>query len=316
MKKTILIIIILCLFVGCSSEQQPAIKTENALIISLNILDSTITFYNEQEDKVITWKLDHPFKDAVLLNYDEILFMHPKNNQAFIYQLSTGQQIASWEIGKGMEKVIVYNDTVYFSNQANNSVDLYSLNGQKQTEVQVEGKPFLLLPHENKLFVSLYNKNKMTVIDLSHLNVTNTFSTDEKVVDGFMNENKLWLGGHGQGEHIQENVILYDITSGEEFFHIPAGTMPIGFASHGQYVYVISHGSNQLFKINMKTYKIESTKTIGPNPFSIVYYHDSLYVDLYDNNKLLKIDPTDLTILKEIDVGEGPFQLLIRNEGT
>ena len=87
--------------------------------------------------------------------------------------------------------------------------------------------------------------------------------------------------------------------------------MPVNFAQWNQNIFVLSHGSNTLYKLSESGEELKSTQ-IGANPFALSVYHDELIVAGYDSNDIYFIDPQNLKIIQKVNVGHGPFQLIVR----
>jgi len=317
-KKVMLITIwaLLSIVSGCSIDQ-PIIPENKSLAITVNIKDMTLSFVDLEEAKVIeTWKMDKPYTGGVLLPDNDSLLLYGKQVETVdIYSLSKGKRINSWETGKGIVEGVLLPDSeeLAFSDQDRQSVRFFHFDGKEIEEVVKTGNPLALIPTNSQLFVVSYNSNKLTIVDLESKEITNQFSIHSAATGAIIQEekNEIWIGGHGLGSELESYIHVYDSESGGLKRKISAPIMPINLLHNNDETYVLSHGSNSLYKIS-DVGVIQEKITVGANPFEMTEYKDQVIVAGYDSNDIHFITKKDLSIGKSVKVGKGPFQIIIR----
>lgn len=123
---------------------------------------------------------------------------------------------------------------------------------------------------------------------------------------------EIWIGGHGDGNQVNEKVLVYSLQSGEMVRSLHAPFMPVNITKDNKYVYALSHGSNTLRKFDVSTYKEVASVEVGSNPFAFLKSGAEGYVASYDSDEVCVMDMKNLKIKQTIKVGKGPFQLIER----
>ncbi|MFC3886165.1 hypothetical protein ACFOU2_22830 [Bacillus songklensis] len=321
MKKTALFVpACLLLLTGCSSEHLSSVSPKEDYVVTVNIQDHSLSFIETDSHKEVTWVMPFSFQRAEFLTSDQLLLYGKELDGVYIYELSSGKQLDKWKTGKGIENMIRSSDAskVYAADQHRRSLRVFTPEGKQLKEVKLDSAPFTIIESNDKLYVSSYEKADMYVIDKASWKVTDRFQTHPRAVGGFIDEKKdeLWLGGHGSGEMIQDDIYIYSLSNGTLKEKIAAPVMPVDFAKSGNELYVLSHGSNDLWKIDYKTKRIMKKIETGSNPFSMKRFRNKLYIASYDSNKVQIIDLSTFQTIKQIPVGTGPFQLLVREDET
>jgi YVTN family beta-propeller protein len=320
LKKTVLFVsACLWLLAGCSSSEQfPVIPPQEDYVITANIQDHSLSFINPASYETTTWTLPFAFERALLLEADRLLLYGKELDRAYVYELSTGRKIGEWKTGSGIGHMVLSTDgsLIYAADQVKNALRTFSLDGTQRHEVKLQSAPFTILESHDKLYVNSYEEERMNVIAKSSWRKIADFPTQSRTVGGWVDEEKeeLWLGGHGSGEYIQDDIYVYSLTDGQlkEKIHTPV--MPIDFIRSRDLMYVLSHGSNDLWKIDYETKQVQGKIETGSNPFSMKQLHRKLYIASYDSNKVQVIDLGSFETIQQIPVGTGPFQVLVREE--
>ncbi|MDQ0243031.1 YVTN family beta-propeller protein [Bacillus fengqiuensis] len=320
MQKTVLFVLA-CpwLLTSCSSpERLPSIPVQADYVMTVNIQDHSLSFIDTESYEEKTWTLPFAFQRAVFLTEDQLLLYGKELDRAYVYELSSGKALGEWKTGKGIENMVLSADGthVYAADQKRNSLRVFTLDGKQHEEMKLDSAPFTILESSDKLYVASYEEAYMSVILKSSWKTAGTFPAPPRSVGGWIDENKdeLWLGGHGSGEQIQDDIYIYSLTDGTLKEKITTPVMPIDFARAQNHVYALSHGSNELWKIDYDTKRIEEKIETGSNPFSMKLFQDKLYIASYDSNKVQVVDLKTFQTIKQIPVGTGPFQLFVREE--
>ncbi|MDQ0883638.1 hypothetical protein [Peribacillus sp. V2I11] len=87
--------------------------------------------------------------------------------------------------------------------------------------------------------------------------------------------------------------------------------MPIKFLENAEGIFVLSHGTSSLYKLNER-YEVVKNKVVGVNPFEMANFNEDVVVAGYDSDEVYVMDAETVDVKKTIKVGEGPFQLMLR----
>ncbi|WP_078410896.1 YncE family protein [Priestia abyssalis] len=320
MKKAVLFVLACSwLLTSCSSpEQLPSIPVQEDYVMTVNIQDHSLSFIDTESYEEKTWTLPFAFQRAALLTDDQLLLYGKELDRVYIYELSSGKATDEWKTGKGIENMVLSKDGthVYAADQKRHSLRVFTLDGKQHEEIKLDSAPFTILESSDKLYAASYEEAYISVISKSSWKTIGTFPAPSRSVGGWIDEQKdeLWLGGHGSGEQIQDDIYIYSLTGGTLKETITTPVMPIDFAHDQDHVYVLSHGSSELWKIDYDTKRIEEKLETGSNPFSMKLFHEKLYIASYDSNKVQVVDLKTFETIKQIPVGTGPFQLFVREE--
>lgn len=306
---------------SCSEKRLPQIPADISFAATVNIKDMTISFVDlEKKELAAEWAMDKPYTGALILpDNDSILLYGKQLETADLYSLKEGKLIDTWETGEGIVNGILLNtNDIAFADQNLNKIRFFNLNGEEEKRVKTERDPLTLLESaaENKLFVLSFKDEKLGIIDLKSKAGSGEFTIHPSASGAWINEKngEIWIGGHGEGAEIEQNIHVYDTETGKLKKKIPAASMPVNFLGQENNVYVLSHGSNMLYKINDSGEEAASV-SVGANPFELAFAKDILLVAGYDSNDLHILEPKNLKTLKKIKVGEGPFKIVIRESG-
>lgn len=311
----------LLLLTGCQLIHYPEIPRDHSIIISVNLLEKSLSFVDAETGKEeARWSLKNPVTGALLMPDDDTLMTYGEQMEEVIfYKLSTGREVDSWEVGEGIVHAMIGRDgeTIYLVDEGTDSVRYFNRNGEEQASVKVGRDPSEIIQSEDgsKLYVINFHDSSASVIDVRNQTVENTFSVAAYPAGGVLHENELWLGGHGEGAEVQRDITIYGTENMELIDHVNAPAMPIDIIAYDGNIFSLSHGSNKLRKINPETRESIGEVVVGANPFDVLAAKGKLYIASYDSSEIIVVDPKTLRINKLSDVGKGPFHLLFR-EGT
>ncbi len=311
---------IILMLAGCQGEAFTKVPKSESVLISADILDHRLTFTNtESGKKTAVWELEEPFTGALLLpDHNTIIIYGPKMEEALVYNMEKGTPSGKWDTGTGIVNAKLSRDgaRVFFADQNDNTLRFFSLAGHEEGEIKTGKSPLTILPHKEKNIVYVVNFHEPTVsvIDTSQMKVAREIAVEPASAGGVLIEesDELWLGGHGEGKNLQKSVVVYDAVSGAKKAEIEAPVMPVDLTYHKGRVYVLSHGSNELRKVDPDSKEIIDTLVVGANPFEILAAENRLYLASYDSGEVFSVDPDSLEVLDQYKVGRGPFQLIYR----
>jgi len=313
----VLLFTVLYLFLlsGCIQRSYPPI-TEDSFLFTLNLRDASLSFVNDKGEMFAEWKMDELYTGGVLLpDHDQLLLYGNQLEQADIYSLSKGERIKQFEVPEGMTGVLYSKELneFIFANKEDRSLYFYNMNGEKIRQARTGRYPMTLEEYNGYLYVVNYQDTYLSKINLK------TGETVQKIniptsSTGLLirpEEGELLVGGHGQGTKPQSSVQIISLESGRKVGELYAPLMPVDFLEEEGCLYILSHGTNMIYRYNQEKILTEE-RPIGANPFEVESFGSKIAVAGYDNNKVYFLHPDTLTIEKEIKVGEGPFIIFVK----
>ncbi|MFE8695835.1 YncE family protein [Cytobacillus sp. FJAT-53684] len=317
--RIVIFLIAATLLSACSMKSYPPIQENVSIAATVNIKDKSITFIDiDSQEKLAEWEMEKPYTGAVILPDKDTILLYGKHVEtADLYSLKMGKLIDTWETGEGIinGKMLQTNAEIALVDQNLDKIRFFNIDGEEQWQMSTERDPLTILEAEKSkhLFVLSFNREKLTVIDLDKKEKLNGYPIHPSAAGAWLNENlnEIWIGGHGSGAEIEKDIHVYDSLSGQFKRKIPAPSMPVNFLGINNQVFVLSHGTSMLYKLNEMGEVINSV-IIGANPFDCVYINGQLLIAGYDSNDLHIVNPETLEIIKTIPVGSGPFQIVLR----
>lgn len=279
----------------------------------MNILEPSMTFYDQSGDEIAEWQFEKGYTGALLIPNDRVLLYGHQLTEADIYELSTGKYLKSINTGLGTTNAhFDYEQKkIFITNSETDSVTSFDHLGRKLGECQLTDYPMSMASFNGLLYVINYKDTLLSVVNMDTM-----LLHDEWTIEGSSNgilivpeTNTVWLGGHGEGNKPNQTVDVYDLESGELKNHLDVSIMPVGFSRTEEEIYIINHGANELYATTLEGETLWY-KEIGANPFAVATFQDYVVVAGYDDHKLYFLH--DQEIIKTIDTGSGPFQLLVR----
>jgi YVTN family beta-propeller protein len=309
---------------GCEQEALPAVPKQMEVLISVNVNDESVTFFDIQTGrKVAEWKLRKRIKGAVLLPDDRTLLLYGSElDRVYLYDMRTGREKNEWKTGKGIVGALVSNkgNTVFLADERQKTLRIFDGNGKEKAKIKVGNKPLTLLQNKagTTIYVIDFHNTKAYVVDVDKRRVIRTFSVPKFAFGGLLRDGRqeLWIGGHGSGSTVETNIRIYSIKTGALIKLMKAPSMPVSFVETNEGIFALSHGSNILRKWD-DSGNLKASVTIGANPFIMIGANERLYIASYDSNEIYVVDQRTMKIIARWKTGKGPFQLLIRkgNDG-
>ena len=171
-------------------------------------------------------------------------------------------------------------------------------------------------PDEKELYVFHLNGASLSVIDLKTQKVQKTMPTNPSPMGGLYiaERNEIWVGGHGVGDVPEKNISIFSLQDGKKKGDIPAPLMPVDFIQFdSKTAFVLSHGTNTLYRLDILTGKETGNLQLGANPFGLASGKDKLYVSSYDSNQVFIVKyQYSLKVLQTFNVGSGDLQIVLR----
>lgn len=311
--KTFMIVVVILLLTSCNKEEFPPINQHQSFVASVNILQPSITFYNNSGEKIENWILDKAYTGAALIDHDKIILYGHQLEEAHLYELSSGKKIKTIQTGIGTTNSYYDKDEklLFLTNSKTNTVTSYNNYGDKLSETKLRNYPMSMESYDGKLYVINYKDTILSVVDMQTFQVIDEW-TIEKSSSGILllpEQQTIWIGGHGEGSKPNQSIKVLDLQSGNTVNEIKVSIMPVGFSQNENEVYVVNHGANELDVLSDRgeiLWKLE----VGANPFAVSYFNQSIVVVGFDDHTMYFIK--DGKIEKSIETDKGPFQLLVR----
>lgn len=298
---------------GCRDEKFPSINHHQSFVASVSILEPSVTFYNPSGEEIAVWNFNKAYTGAALIQQDRILLYGHQLDEADIYELSSGEKLKTIKTGIGTTNVY-YDENenkLFIANSERNSVTSYDNKGNKLNELKLRNYPMSMASYKDKLYVVNYKDTILSVVNMETLELEAEW-TIPKSSNGVLiipEENTIWIGGHGEGSRPNQSINVLDLQSGNPVDKIKVSMMPIGFSRNEDVVYIVNHGANELYAMDLKGNTLWNTE-VGANPFAVAFIEDEVVVAGYDDHKLYFLKNGQ--IIKEMYTNKGPFQLLVR----
>lgn len=302
---------IVMIMTGCGHKDYPAISNNQDFIATVNIQEPSINFINEQGKVFTTWKFQDGYTGATLINQQQVLLYGFQLKKAVVYNLTTGKQLYTIDTGVGITNAVYdqVHKQIYIANGKTNRVSAYNESGKLIAEQKVYNYPMAMLIHGKQLFVVNYKDTKLSILQTKSLKPLKEWKIEKSSNGMVVVNDKLWLGGHGEGIKPNSTVDIFNLKTGEKISQIKLPMMPVGFVKSDHRVYVISHGDSALSEVTLDG-KLKREWEIGANPFSVNLFNNFVVVAGYDDHHVYFLQKGK--IAKKINVGKGPFQLLVR----
>ncbi|OCS93470.1 hypothetical protein A6K76_05380 [Caryophanon latum] len=297
------------LLASCGAETYTSIREDVSFVATVNQLEPSMTFFNDDLHAVATWAFDEAYSGATLVDNDTIALYGMGVPFVALYHVSTGELQTKLETGVGVTNVIAGDDELYVANKEQNTVSAFSFSGEQLRDVVVGNYPLSMAYADDTLYVLNFKSDYLSVIEAKTFHEVAQWQIPRSSNGIVVNEetNTLWIGGHG--DHTSnDQVLVIDRKTGSIKQTLQAPQMPVALAQHDDEISVISHGSNTLHRFT-KDGKAIDTLEIGANPFSVAYFNDAIVTAGYDDHTLYVVDGEQV---RAYDTGEGPFQLVIR----
>lgn len=318
--------VLLCWFFllsGCVHPSFPPVAASRSVVISLDVKAGTVTFLNAKNgSKIARWNINEPFQGGALSPDGRTLLLYGRElDGVYRYDLATGKPLSEWKTGSSIVSAAPSPDgrTWFFGDSEHHAVRVVSRGGKEIARLLVGRSPMTLLVNRDgtRLYAIDFQDERASIIDVDRRRVIRSFAVPKFALGGVVREQEgeLWVGGHGSGNKVEENIHVYSLQDGRLLRTMAAPVMPVGFAETNRGVFVLSHGSNTVYQFSPSGRRLGSV-SVGANPFAIEAAGDRLYIASYDSDEIIVVDEATLRPLARWKTGDGPLQLFIREGRT
>jgi DNA-binding beta-propeller fold protein YncE len=312
------------LLAGCQTNSLAKIPEGVTVLAVANTRENTISFFRADSGiSVASWNPDFSFSRMLLFSDQNKVLLYGKNQaSAHVIDMRSGTLAASWNVGEGIVNAVASSNgqDVYLADKVRGTVRVWTIEGQQTAEIKVGPSPFTLIPDETKhrLYVMDLEDSLMRELDMTKGKIVRTFPVGKSPMGGLLlpDREEIWVGGHGGGDVPEENISVFSLRDGKKLRTIQAPFMPVEFVRYGRdTVFVISHGSNMLRRVDVHSGKVTGELALGANPFGMVSNGQHLYISSYESNQIYVVDPKAMRIESTLHAGKGPIQMFVRKEG-
>jgi YVTN family beta-propeller protein len=310
--------VVLLLLSSCQQEKIAVPNSVDNLLIVSHLKEPMLSYINLKNKKVIqTTETKNWITDMKKIDSKHVILSG--ENEEYLYKLSleNGKVERIAKVGKGINKMLYdsKSNLLFLADSANNNIHFFNVESNKITaSVSVDEFPLsmALNSSKNHLYVTNTKSSTVSVIDINKHELLLSFPVIGRPTGLLFDETFLWVGGHGSYGELNETIFIYNPETGEEVDQIEVGLMPVDFYSDSgsSPVYVLCHGSHQLFEIDKKKRSVNQALSIGNNPNAITGDENMLYVTSIDKNTLSFIDRHSFKLAEELKVGNSPHMMI------
>lgn len=303
---------------GCQKKIDVPKKEHMMLITYLK--EPSVSFYDIQSEMILkNEKLDFVIQTMEKLSDELLLFTKYKEDGLFILNLHTGKVVKVANVGKGITTMLSSPELnlCFLADTKRNKVYFFDMKKKQITSsVDVEDSPasFALNAKDKELFVATLNHASISKISIGNQKVISSFNIIERPSSLFFDGKDIWVAAHGPFDQLNDHLYVYDADTGKNVKKIKVGSMPVKFyqGKSDKFLYVICHGSNEVYKINIKNGIVDTPLEVSENPNFITGSKDEIYVTNLDGNSLSVIDQKSFQLKKQIQLNNGPYMMYLR----
>ena len=166
-----IVILVLLLLVGCNDKRFMKVEQQQPFIASVNILEPSLTFFDEFGDQLANWSLEKAYTGAILVGFDSVLLFGHQLTQADLYELSSGQLVRSIDTGIGVTNAYYdeISQFIFMTNGKTNELTSYTAKGIFQHKEKLGNYPMSMVAANNQLYIVNYKDTILSIVDTKTL---------------------------------------------------------------------------------------------------------------------------------------------------
>lgn len=313
-KFILLIMVTISIFLEGCQNHLVIPQNKNILLIT-HYKKPQISFYDLKSEKVIETKnTGFTIKTIGRLSDNRFLFTKVNEDGLFILNMKTGKVTKMSEIGKGISTIVPVPELhlCFLADSETNQIYYYDMRKNRITnKVSTGNSPISIAVDMEKelLYVANVKSASISTISIPDHKVINSYKVVDRPSAIFFDGSAIWVAAHGPYGKLNNELFIYDATTGKEIKKLKVGLMPVGFfhSNSNSFLYVICHGSNEVYQINLKNDSIKPPIAVSENPYYINGDKNNIYVTSLDGNTLSIINQQSFTLKKQIPVQDGPY---------
>ena len=204
---------------------------------------------------------------------------------------------ATIDVGRDPRDLVATDDAVWVTTYADNRVDRIDPTTDEAagTDSQDNG-PQGITSNDDGVWVGNYSDGTLTRIDPDSGETTDTVELGDSVQDVAAADGAVWAA------LLDDEVVRYDIETGELGAPIAVGAGPQGIAVDGDGVWVTSIVDDMLTRIDPETGTVDTTIQLDGGPFGVAIGLDAVWV-VTGEGTVHRVDPATDELTDTIDVG-------------
>lgn len=300
---------------ACQSEQIDIPQKSGSYYIVSHVKEPTLAFINKENLEVekIT-ALSTIWEQLIAINDTEFVFLSNESRMLSTFSLETGKVSPIVELDEPLSDVMydAKTDSLMIAYATINKVEWRTLQGERLEDMQLACPATELEIEGSTLFALCAEDNVIVTVDRESLDMKESFSVLDRASGMYVEDNNLWIGGHGPTGQLNHQIDRYDVQTGEKVGTVDIGLMPIAIDGDGQngIIYAIAHGNDHLYKINGGSDEVVATSDVGHNPNYIQVDEEVIVVSNFDSHSLTFLSSETLEKQSDIEVGAGPYAVV------
>ncbi|TSB46650.1 hypothetical protein [Alkalicoccobacillus porphyridii] len=302
---------------GCQDQSIEVPETSDELLLVSHAKESSLSFINPQTDEdIASTSIPFTLTDMAFISENKVVGINPNEEQLIEIDLDEQVTRPFMDLGFGMSSIVFdeASERLFVADTQNHRVHVIDANSKdKLASVDMGAAPNELSISQNgDLYIVLSEKNEMIQFDTNSNQVVQTFSINDTPAGIYVDEDVVWVGGHGSNTELNRTVYAFDPQLGGVQKEIEVGLMPIAIeiGDHERDLFVLCHGDHTVYKIDADTGEIDHQTEVGQNPNDIYATDDKLYVTNLDSDTISILNQSDLSLIKTIPVAPGPYLIL------
>lgn len=319
MKRSIFIVLIglIMSLSGCDEQNFNTSKTDDPFLIISHVKESTLTFVDINKKKVIfSEESRSPLSDMVNIGGGKVIATSQSEDFLMLFDMNERTSRPFLKLNQGLT-AIHYEPTLHLLFVADIMKDKIHIIDVDKEEViksiKVGSFPTDLQVANGTLFVLNGDSNDVTVIDMKQQKVVAAFPVLERPAGMYVDDDHLWIGGHGSFGNLNKSVFVYSLKTGKLVEEIDVGLMPVAFFwdDYSPFLYVVCHGDHAVYKVHKETKEIIDSVEVGQNPNYISGNEEGLFVTNLDSDTVSFIDRDSFELVEELRVPAGPYAIVL-----
>lgn len=308
--------ITLFMLIGCTPKPLTLPEEAGSYLLISHLKEPSLSFMQVDDYKIDhTEPLSSSWGTQVSLSDGRIAALTNDSSKIELLNLENGMVNPLIELDYQASTMIYDAETelLIVSSEEQMSISFISTEtGQEVNKVQLTESPTeLLLDRSGNVFVLSTEASKVDYIDLDSGAIKQSFTVTERPAGLFFDGELLWTGGHGPTGELNKQINGYEINDGKLSETIDVGLMPIAITGtlDDSSFYVLCHGNDHLYQIDVQSKEIVASIEVGHNPNFMYEYNEHLFISNFDSDSLSIITKEPFALMAEVEVEPGPYAI-------
>ncbi|WP_218017019.1 YncE family protein [Halalkalibacter krulwichiae] len=304
------------LLISCQKQAFDASKLQEPYLMVSHLKSSALTFIDLDKNEIMFSKdIRYQLTDLVSIKNGKVVATSRSEKHIFLIDLNIGTIEPIVKVNSGLTGIHYdyLSNLLFVADSTDNQIHIIDLHQNAIVNSVATGKfPTSFESLDQDIYVLNGESNDITVIGGDTYEEIQTFSVIERPAGMIIDNDILWVGGHGPYGKLNREIIGYDPHTGQQLKKIEVGLMPVAFwtVPSSRYLYVLCHGDHALYKVDKKTNEVTDVVAVGENPNFIWGNQGQIFVSSLDGNKVSIIDKERFQLITEVDVPAGPYSII------